>query len=137
MGKVALIAGATGLIGGQLLELLLADDRYLKVIAISRRPLTISHSRLENVIVDFNSLSEHSDKLKVDDVFCCLGTTMKQAGSKEAFRKVDFEYPLQIALLTKELGAKQYFLVTALGANKKSSIFSCCYGECMQFWRIG
>ncbi|MEK6783571.1 MAG: oxidoreductase [Bacteroidota bacterium] len=123
MSKVALAVGATGLIGSQLLELLLADVRYHKVIVISRKPLAITHSRLENVIVDFSRLPEYSVKLNVDDVFCCLGTTMKQAGSQEAFRKVDFEYPLQIAILTKGLGAKQYFIVTALGANKKSSIY--------------
>ena len=123
MSKVALIAGATGLIGSQLLELLLTDDRYSKIIALSRKSLTNKHSKLDNVVVDFSRLSEHYERLKADDVFCCLGTTMKQAGSQEAFRKVDFEYPLEIAKIAKALGAKQYFLVTALGASKKSSFY--------------
>lgn len=123
MSKVALVAGATGLIGSQLLELLLTDDRYSKIIALSRKSLTNKHSKLDNVVVDFSRLSAHYERLKADDVFCCLGTTMKQAGSQEAFRKVDFEYPLEIAKIAKALGAKQYFLVTALGANKKSSFY--------------
>ena len=123
MSKVALIVGATGLIGGQLLELLLADDRYSKVTALSRKPLLINHSKLDNVVVDFNRLSEYFDRLSADDVFCCLGTTMKQAGSPEAFRKVDFEYPLEIAKITKGLGAKQFLIITALGASKKSSFY--------------
>lgn len=123
MSKVALIVGATGLIGGQLLELLLADDRYSKVTALSRKPLSINHFKLDNVVVDFNRLSEYFDRLSADDVFCCLGTTMKQAGSPEAFRKVDFEYPLEIAKIAKGLGAKQFLIITALGASKKSSFY--------------
>lgn len=118
-----MIVGATGLIGGQLLELLLADDRYSKVTALSRKPLSINHFKLDNVVVDFNRLSEYFDRLSADDVFCCLGTTMKQAGSPEAFRKVDFEYPLEIAKIAKGLGAKQFLIITALGASKKSSFY--------------
>ncbi len=123
MSKTALIAGATGLIGGQLLELLLKDNRYNEVIALSRKPLSSNHPKLTNVVIDFDRLAEQSDALRADDVFCCLGTTMKQAGSQKAFYKVDFEYPLQIAKITRALGARQYLLVTALGANKKSSIY--------------
>jgi uncharacterized protein YbjT (DUF2867 family) len=123
MSKIALVAGATGLIGSQLLELLLSDKRYGKVIALSRKGLKISHPKLENVVIDFDKLTERSEELRADDVFCCLGTTMKQAGSQNAFYKVDFEYPLAIAKITRALGARQYLLVTALGANKKSSIY--------------
>lgn len=123
MSKVALIVGTTGLIGSQLLELLLAEDHYTKLIAVSRKPLALIHPKLENLIVDFNLLSEYAISLKADDVFCCLGTTMKQAGSEAAFRKVDFEYPLEIARITHAAGASQFLLITALGANKKSSIF--------------
>ena len=118
-----MIVGATGLIGNQLLELLLADNHYEKVIALSRKALKINHPKLDNVVLDFANLFDNSGKFKADDVFCCLGTTMKQAGSQSAFRKVDFDYPLEIAKLTKEHGAKNYLLVTALGANKKSSFY--------------
>jgi len=121
--KTALLAGTTGLIGGQLLELLLRDDRYSKVIAISRSPLPIADQKLINVVSDFKNLFAHAEELKCDDVFCCLGTTIRIAKTKEAFREVDFEYPLALAKITKAHGALQYLLVSALGANNKSGIF--------------
>jgi uncharacterized protein YbjT (DUF2867 family) len=120
--KVALVAGSTGLIGSQLLELLLADSYYTKVIALSRKPLLISHPKLENIVVEANEIKDHKDFL-ADDVFCCLGTTIKQAKSKEAFRKIDFDYPLELATSLKANEAKQFLLVSALGANKNSGIF--------------
>ncbi len=122
MSKVALLAGSTGLIGNQLLELLLADSHYSKIIALSRKPLSIVHPKLENIVLEVEQLENHS-QLKADDVFCCLGTTMKQAGSKAAFRKVDFDYPFQLAKILKANGAQQFLLVSALGANKNSGIF--------------
>ncbi|MBX2965487.1 MAG: NAD(P)H-binding protein [Cyclobacteriaceae bacterium] len=121
--KVALLAGSTGLIGKQLLQLLLDDPHYAVVKAISRKPLEIQHAKLQNIVADFNTLTIHHDQLTADDVFCCLGTTIKQAGSQEAFRKVDYEYPLELAKLTKNKGATQYLIVTALGADAKSGIF--------------
>lgn len=121
--KTALIAGATGLIGKQLLQLLLEDSFYGKVKAITRKPLTVQHLKLENIVLDFDKLSEHRTSLKADDVFCCLGTTIKIAKTKDAFRKVDYEYPLELARVTKNEGASQYLLVSALGANKNSGMF--------------
>ncbi len=121
--KTALVAGATGLVGNQLLQLLLADGYYSRVIAISRKPLNISHATLENVVVDFDRLTEYHDKLKADDVFCCLGTTIKTAKTKEAFRKVDFDYPVELARIVHANGAQQFLLVSALGADKNASVF--------------
>lgn len=121
--KTALVAGSTGLIGSQLLQLLLNDTYYDKVKAISRSPLGISHPKLESIVLDFDRMAGHQDKLKADDVFCCLGTTIKKVKTKENFRKVDFEYPLELAKLTKARGAEQFLLVSALGADKKSNIF--------------
>jgi uncharacterized protein YbjT (DUF2867 family) len=121
--KTALIAGSTGLIGKELLDLLLEDSSYAKVIAISRKPLDVHHAKLENVVVDFDSLHTYSNSLKADDVFCCLGTTIRIAKTKEAFRKVDFEYPVELANVSKNQGATQYFLISALGADNKSSVF--------------
>jgi uncharacterized protein YbjT (DUF2867 family) len=121
--KTALIAGSTGLIGSQLMQLLLNDDHYTIVKAISRKPLEITHPKLENIVLDFDRLTEHHDKLKADDVFCCLGTTIKKVKTKEKFRKVDFDYPVELAKLTKANGAEQYLLVSALGADKNSKIF--------------
>jgi uncharacterized protein YbjT (DUF2867 family) len=123
MSRIALVAGSTGLIGNQLLELLLEDSNYSKVIALSRKQLTLSNPKLENIVLEVAQLDSHQQQLKADDVFCCLGTTMKQAGSKAAFRKVDFDYPLQLAKILNQNGARQFLLVSALGANKNSKIF--------------
>ena len=86
MAKIALLAGSTGLIGSQLLELLLNDGRYSSVIAMSRKPLNIPNPKLTNLVCELRDLSNHKDQLKADDIFCCLGTTIKKAKSKEAFR---------------------------------------------------
>jgi uncharacterized protein YbjT (DUF2867 family) len=120
---VALIAGTTGLVGSLLLEELLISDAYDQVIALSRKPLARSHPKLVNRVVDFDNLAAHAPELKADDVFCCLGTTIRQAGSQEAFRKVDHDYPLVLARITKQQGARQFLLVTAMGSDKSSSIF--------------
>jgi uncharacterized protein YbjT (DUF2867 family) len=118
--KTAVIAGYTGLVGRHLLDLLLASDQYNKVIAVGRRALSIDNPKLEFQIVNFDKLSLSG---QVDDVFCCLGTTMKKAGSKEKFRIVDFQFPLNLALEAKNKGAKSFILVTANGANKNSIFF--------------
>jgi uncharacterized protein YbjT (DUF2867 family) len=123
MAKVALLAGTTGLIGSQLLDLLLQSSDYEKVIAISRKPLDKVHPKLTNLVCELNQLQNHVSELKADDVFCCLGTTMKNAKTKEAFRAVDYDAPLALAKIAKENGAKQYLIISALGANKDSSIF--------------
>lgn len=121
--KTAILAGTTGLIGAQVLELLLKETAYDRVVALSRRPLGISHTKLTNLVLNLDELETYSSQLKGDDVYCCLGTTMKQAGSKEAFQKVDFHYPASLAKITRAQGAKQYLLVTALGANAHAAIF--------------
>jgi len=120
--KTALIAGGTGLIGQQLLQLLLESPLYDKVIALTRHDLNVN-SKLVQVKMEFRNITEKTELLKADDVFCCLGTTMAKAGSKEKFRQVDFYYPFLLAKTTHAAGAKQYLLVSALGANKSSSIF--------------
>lgn len=121
--KTALVAGSTGLIGSQFLQLLLEDTYYDVVKAISRKPLEIMHPKLENIVLDFDRLTQHHEKLNADDVFCCLGTTIKKVKTKEKFRKVDFDYPVELAKLTKANGAEQYLLISALGADKNSKIF--------------
>ena len=120
--KTALLVGATGLVGNHLLFKLLQDGRYGTVRSLVRRPMHIKHARLDERVVDFGNLKPE-DCAGADDVFCCLGTTIRQAGSQEAFRKVDFQYPLDVAQLALKGGAKQYLLVTSLGADPKSRIF--------------
>lgn len=122
MARTALVAGATGLIGNQLMQLLLSDAVYEKVIALSRKPLATAHPKLENVLLNIDEWTKLNN-LKADDVFCCLGTTIKQAKTKEAFRKVDYEYPVEVAKALKQNGAQNFLLVSALGADKNSRIF--------------
>ncbi len=121
--KTAVIAGATGLIGKFCLSYLLMDKNYTKVIVISRRPFPMKDPKLENIVCEFDNLAQYAQQLKADDVYCCLGTTIAVAGSKENFKKVDLEYPLSLAKITKQQGAKKYMLVSAMGANASSSIF--------------
>lgn len=121
--KTALLLGATGLIGGELLELLLHDDRYAKLVAFSRRELPLTHPKLVVEIIDFREMAAHADKFAGDDLFCCLGTTMKKAGSEEAFRFVDYEIPMEAAKLAQAQGLKHYLIITAMGADVDSFFF--------------
>src|SRR5882672_191791 len=123
MNRAALVAGASGLVGGHLLQLLLADDAYARVVTLARRRLAAQHPKLEQRIVDFGTLDALSDLPRVDDVFCCLGTTIKTAGSQEAFRRVDHDYVLAVARAGQRAGAAQLLLVSALGADPASRIF--------------
>lgn len=121
--RSALIVGATGLVGNELLQLLLESDEYEKVKVLVRTPISIDHPKLTQCLVNFDELNNYEDEFAVNDVFCCLGTTIKKAGSQEAFRKVDFEYPLQAGKLAAKQGVRQYLIVSAIGADPQSSIF--------------
>jgi uncharacterized protein YbjT (DUF2867 family) len=121
MGKRALLAGASGLVGGYCLHRLLAHPAYDKVTVWSRRPLAIAHRKLEVELVDFDSLPVATDAC--DEAFCCLGTTIRVAGSKEAFRRVDHDYPLAMANHAKSSGAKAFLMVSSLGADPGSTVF--------------
>ena len=115
--------GATGLVGQLVLARVLASPQVTRVTALTRRPLDMQHSRLHNVVVDFDALPEDAPWWAVDSVICTLGTTMAIAGSKEAFRRVDHDYPLRVAQLARRHGAHAYALNSAMGANARSSIF--------------
>jgi uncharacterized protein YbjT (DUF2867 family) len=121
--RTAVLLGATGLVGGYCLEALLADAAYEAVVTLGRRPLDRTHPKLTHHVVDFDRLAEAASLIEARDVFCCLGTTMKQAGSKEAFRNVDFGYPVEAARMAAANGAEQYLLVSALGASPRSAFF--------------
>lgn len=122
MTRKAIIAGASGLVGSHLLEALLSSSQYVSVTALQRRPLDIQHPLLTQTIVDFDKLDETSFP-QVDDVFCCLGTTIKVAGSKAAFHRVDFTYVHEVARQALNAGAKQFLLVTSMGADPHSPFF--------------
>ena len=125
MDRVALVVGATGLVGKALIRLLLSKDYYQKIIVLSRRELEIKDNRIELVLLDdFDKMNEVAGKLNAHDVFCALGTTLKQAGSKEKFRKIDVEWPLELARITKDQPLfEQFLMVTAVGANVESPLF--------------
>jgi uncharacterized protein YbjT (DUF2867 family) len=122
--KKAVLLGATGLVGGQLLGILLESEAYGQVVTITRKPLP-EHRKLKQVVVtQLDEMSEHNEIfVDANDVFCCLGTTIKKAGSQAAFRKVDYDYPVLAARLAKEFGAQRFLIVTAMGANAASKIF--------------
>ena len=115
--------GSTGLVGKRVLQRLLANPRVTQVVAPTRRALGFTHSRLLNPVVDFDALPEDADWWSVDAVVCTLGTTIKQAGSRDAFRRVDHDYPLHVARLARARGAHTCALNSAVGANADSSIF--------------
>ena len=121
--KSALLVGASGLVGGELLKCLLNSSEYSKVLIFVRKPLGLKHPKLEERMIEFDDLARYKDCFKVNDVFCCLGTTIKKAGSQEAFKKVDVEYPLEIARLAKKMQAEKYLVISSMGANPKSSVF--------------
>jgi uncharacterized protein YbjT (DUF2867 family) len=121
--KTALLVGASGLVGGHCLRFLLEESSYTRVVVLVRRPLSITHDKLVQHVVDFSEWETLGECLTADDVYCCLGTTIKKAGTKEAFRKVDFDYPIKIAALSQHCGANQFLIVTSLGADPHSRIF--------------
>ena len=118
----ALVAGASGLVGGFLLDALLESPLYREVCSLGRRPLARQHPKLTQRPVDFARL-ESETLPSADDAFCCLGTTIKKAGSQEAFRAVDHDAVLAFAKAARKAGARRFLLVSALGANPRSSIF--------------
>lgn len=119
----ALLAGGSGLVGGFLLQELLAAPEYDRVVAVARRPLAVEHPKLTQVTTAFTALRELPMSLRGDDAFCCLGTTIKQAGSREAFRAVDEGAVLAFAWAVQQGGARRFFHVSSMGANAASRFF--------------
>jgi uncharacterized protein YbjT (DUF2867 family) len=117
-----LLVGATGLVGQAVLRQALADSRVTKVVAVTRNPLP-PQPRLENPLVDFDALPGEASWWKVNAGICTLGTTMRQAGSHGAFRKVDVDYPLAVARLLRQHGAQSFAFNSSIGANPKSRAF--------------
>jgi uncharacterized protein YbjT (DUF2867 family) len=122
---IALVAGGTGLVGRECLRLLSNDETVMQVRALVRRPLPPAYAapRVRECVADFDALGEKPDWFKADWVFCALGTTMRKAGSREAFRRVDYEYPLAIAKAARAQGAKHFLVVSAMGADPNSRVF--------------
>ena len=123
MGKKAIVAGATGLIGSQLLEILLATDTYDEVRILVRKKLDITHPKLTQLVIDFDQIENHSSSITGDAVFSCLGTTRKKTPDRNTYYRIDHDYPLRLAQLAKANGVKQFHLVSSIGANPDSGTF--------------
>ncbi len=123
MGKTAVIFGATGLIGRQLLRLIIDSDEYNQVTIVVRTPFKFQHSKLIQLTGDLSTVEQLKEQLKADVYFCSLGTTRNKTPDLEEYYKIDHDYPLKAAQIAKELGVSQYHLVSALGANAESRIF--------------
>jgi uncharacterized protein YbjT (DUF2867 family) len=121
--KTALLLGATGLTGGFLLTELINSGAYSKIIVPARRHLATDNPIVDQVVTDFKNLDAIKDRLVADDVYCCLGTTIAVAKTKEAFRFVDYELPLAFAKIAKEQGAKSFNLMSSIGAKVDTSTF--------------
>ncbi len=121
--KTAIIVGASGLIGKSLVRKLLEDNRYKSVKVFVRRSINISNSKLAELIVDFDKITDWKNKITGDELYSAMGTTIKKAGSKEAQYKIDVTYQYEFAKAAAENGVKSYFLVSSSGANAKSKLF--------------
>lgn len=115
-----IIAGATGLVGNLLVQELIKDDFFEEILLLVRKKICIKSEKVKQLVFDFEDETAYKKIPATDAIFCCLGTTIKMAKSKENFRKVDFHYPLKLA---QNIGSKQYLLVSAMGADKNSTIF--------------
>lgn len=123
MGKTAIVIGASGLVGTEIVKQLSLDADYSLVKLFLRKEIPFAHSKLQQCIVDFNKLDASSDLIKGDVVFCCMGTTIKVAGSQDAFVRVDYTYVLDFAQFAKRNGIEKFIIVSSLGADKNSSNF--------------
>ena len=121
--KSALIIGSTGLIGSELVNLLLDSNDYTKVITFVKRDSGIKHPKLTQHFIDFDKPETYKDLVVGDDFFCAIGTTIKKAGSQNAFRKVDFEYPKQFAAFALDNKVKQFLIISSLNAYAMSGNF--------------
>jgi len=134
--KSALIIGASGLVGKLLSEAILQNDYYLSITLVLRRSIDLKYDKRVKIITisDFDALDQYEEDLFSEDVFCCLGSTMKKAGSKSAFEKSDLIYPLKVATINqKNPNFKNYLIVTSQGANAKSLFYyNQVKGKCEQ-----
>lgn len=122
MSRTALIVGTSGLVGSELMKLLIDSKDYDQIISIGRAILGYSNERVQEIQADFNQLNE-LDLPHVDDVFCCLGTTIKKAGSQDNFKRVDLDFVISTAQLGLKNGASKMMVISAVGADEKSSFF--------------
>ncbi len=120
MGKIAVVVGATGLVGKALVDQLAGADHICKIVTLTRSTAEHLSPKVINQVVDFDHLEDYGQLFNADILFSCLGTTLKQAGSIDSQRKVDLDYQYKAAQLAAENGVEHYLLVSSSGANKNS-----------------
>ena len=118
-----MLLGATGLTGGKVLQGLLGREEVSQVVALVRHKLPTLHDKLAQHEVDFDRLEDHAELFDVDVIICCLGTTIKKAGSQDQFRKVDLGCPMKAGELGRSRGVRAFILMSAIGASSSSTIF--------------
>ena len=123
MGKKAIVAGATGLIGGHLLNILLEADAYDEVLVFVRKKIDFTHKKLTQLVINFDQIENHSLSITGDAVFSCLGTTRKKTPDRNTYYRIDHDYPLLLAKMAQENGVRQFHLVSSIGANPNSNAF--------------
>jgi len=123
MAKKAVLAGASGLIGNSLLNILLTQPGYDEVLILGRTEMPIKHQKLKQLVIDFDKLADYTEQISGDAIFCCLGTTRKKTSDLIIYRKIDHDYPVKLAEIGFKNKMGQYHLVSSLGANSGSSHF--------------
>ncbi|MEO2255494.1 oxidoreductase [Paenibacillus amylolyticus] len=122
--RKAMVIGATGLVGELLVHHLLEHSAYSLVRVLVRRPLELQHPKLEQHVVDWEQLARNNHLFDgIDDLYCCLGTTIKKAGSQDNFRQVDYHYPVRAATIAKQHGVSQMLVISSMGASASSRVF--------------
>lgn len=123
-GKTALVFGSSGLTGTSLIRLLIEDVDYSNIKLFVRKSLAITHPKIEQIIITNHfKPSDIQEKLVGDELFCCIGTTMKKAGSKEAFEEVDLNIPVQLSQVAAKNSIQKFFVISSIGASSKSGNF--------------
>ncbi|MEA3321869.1 MAG: oxidoreductase [Bacillota bacterium] len=123
LNRSALLIGATGLVGAYVKREISQNSDYENLTTFVRKQTTETQPKLNEVKIDFDKMSDYKEHFKVDDLFVCLGTTKKKAGTQENFRKVDFDYVVEAARLAKENGVTRIAVVSAIGADENSRFF--------------
>lgn len=119
----AIVSGASGFTGAKLLKRILADQDYTKVYALVRKRLSMNHPNLEQIVIDFESFTCEQIPSEIDVAFCCIGTTIRKAQTKENFRTIDYEYITKFAKVCEEKGIGNFHLISAIGASPESYFF--------------
>lgn len=121
--KTAIILGATGLTGGLVLDKLLEDNRYAKILVFTRNHVRQKHEKIEEYLIDLFELDQFRDLFKADEVYCCIGTTKQKTPDKETYRKIDFGIPATAAKLSKKNEIDTFQVISSMGADQNSRIF--------------